>query len=59
MDRRKVLSSLVAGLSLPLAPIQLAEAAATFAHRLHHLRRGAPARRVELGEPGLRGLLPL
>ena len=34
MDRRKVLSSLVAGLSLPLAPIQLAEAAARSGRRL-------------------------
>lgn len=34
MDRRKVLSSLVAGLSLPLAPIQLAEAAARTGRRL-------------------------
>ena len=34
MDRRKVLSSLAAGLSLPLAPIQLAEAAARTGRRL-------------------------
>lgn len=34
MDRRKVLSSLVAGLSLPLAPIQLAAAAARSGRRL-------------------------
>ncbi|MBB24844.1 MAG: twin-arginine translocation pathway signal protein [Geminicoccus sp.] len=34
MDRRKVLSSLVAGLCLPLAPIQLAEAAARTGRRL-------------------------
>ena len=34
MDRRKVVSSLVAGLSLPLAPIQLAEAAARTGRRL-------------------------
>ena len=34
MDRRKVVSSLVAGLSLPLAPIQLAAAAARSGRRL-------------------------
>ncbi|MAV48157.1 MAG: DUF1501 domain-containing protein [Alphaproteobacteria bacterium TMED89] len=34
MDRRKVLSSLVAGLSLPLAPIELAQAAGRSGRRL-------------------------